>query len=164
MEDSNEEYHILSSICTSVLWNSSRQKVNKGTYYVIPISNCIYNILVGNEEIIINEWTKINFDEQTQNDDVLQERKIILINDKKEYYYSSKKHAKTGSTFYTKSYSNKSCTMGKLNLSKEEAHSEMNSVINNLSNIDGVKKVLDLEALKQNITEDLSEKMYLKKM
>lgn len=54
--------------------------------------------------------------------------------------------------------------MGKLNLSKEEAHSEMNSVINNLSNIDGVQNVLDLEALKQNITEDLSEKMYLKKM
>ena len=55
MKDSNEEYHILSSIYTSVLWNSSRQKVNKGTYYVIPISNCIYNILVGDEESIINE-------------------------------------------------------------------------------------------------------------
>ena len=54
--------------------------------------------------------------------------------------------------------------MGKLNLSKEKAHSEMNFVINNLSNIDGVKNVLDLEALKQNITEDLSEKMYLKKL
>lgn len=38
-----------------VLWNSNKQKVNKGTYYVINTLNGIYNILINDELLIINE-------------------------------------------------------------------------------------------------------------
>lgn len=39
-------YSILSSISNSVLWNSDKQKVNKGIFYVINVDNRLYNILI----------------------------------------------------------------------------------------------------------------------
>ena len=43
-KNSDDEYRILDKICNCVLWNSDKQKVSKGTYYVIIIDNRIYNI------------------------------------------------------------------------------------------------------------------------
>ena len=63
---SSEEYHILELLCNCVLWNSNKQRVNKGTYYVIIVDNRIYNILFTGDKIKIDERTKIQLDEQTQ--------------------------------------------------------------------------------------------------
>lgn len=117
---SSEEYSILDLVSNSVLWNSTRQKVNKGIYYVITIDNRIYNILFTDEEIVINERIKILVDEQTQKENITRERDITFNINKNEYYYFSAKHDITGDTFYTKYYSkNKLYSLGKLDLSEK---------------------------------------------
>ena len=47
-----EEYKILDLLCNCVLWNSDKQKVNKGIYYVIIIDNRIYNILFNDDKYL----------------------------------------------------------------------------------------------------------------
>lgn len=161
---SSEEYHILELLCNCVLWNSNKQRVNKGTYYVIIVDNRIYNILFTSDKIKIDERTKIQLDEQTQKGIITQERAITLNINKKEYRYYSAKHDKTGNTFYIKYYNkNRLYSLGTLDLNKEEAYEEINSVIHNLENIEGIKNILDIPFLKANILEDLGKKFSTKK-
>lgn len=161
---SSEEYHILELLCNCMLWNSNKQRVNKGTYYVIIVDNRIYNILFTSDKIKIDERTKIQLDEQTQKGIITQERAITLNINKNEYRYYSAKHDKTGNTFYIKYYNkNRLYSLGTLDLNKEEAYEEINSVIHNLENIEGIKNILDIPFLKANILEDLGKKFSTKK-
>lgn len=158
--NSSEEYKILNSICSSVLWNGDEQKINKGTYYVIIKSNHIYNILLSDEKIVINERTKINFDEQSQNENILQDREITLNINKNEYKYCSTKHDKTGDTFYIKYYfKNKVYDLGPLELSEKEVYDEVSSVVYNLQNIEGIKNIINIELFELTILDDLSKKL-----
>lgn len=75
---SSNEYRILDLLCNCVVWNSNKQKVNKGTYYVITINNYIYNILFAGDKIIIDERTNKELDEQTQKENIIQERVITF--------------------------------------------------------------------------------------
>ena len=50
-----EEYKILDFLCNCVIWNSDKQKVNKGIYYVILIDNRVYNILINEDKVQIDE-------------------------------------------------------------------------------------------------------------
>ena len=161
---SSEEYHILELLCNCVLWNSNKQRVNKGTYYVIIVDNRIYNILFTGDKIKIDERTKIQLDEQTQKGNITQERAITLNINKNEYRYYSAKHDKTGNTFYIKFYNkNRLYSLGKLDLNKEEAYEEINSVIHNLENIEGIKNILNIPFLKTNILEDLGKSFQQRK-
>lgn len=161
---SSEEYHILELLCNCVLWNSNKQRVNKGTYYVIIVDNRIYNILFTGEKIKIDERTKIQLDEQTQKENITQERAITLNINKNEYRYYSAKHDKTGNTFYIKYYNkNRLYSLGTLDLNKEEAYEEINSVIHNLENIEGIKNILNIPFLKTNILEDLGKSFQQRK-
>ena len=155
---SSEEYHILELLCNCVLWNSNKQRVNKGTYYVIIVDNRIYNILFTSDKIKIDERTKIQLDEQTQKGNITQERAITLNINKNEYRYYSAKHDKTGNTFYIKYYNkNRLYSLGILDLHEEEAYEEINSVIHNLENIDGIENIIDIPFLKANILEYLGK-------
>ena len=161
---SSEEYHILELLCNCVLWNSNKQRVNKGTYYVIIVDNRIYNILFTGDKIKIDERTKIQLDEQTQKENITQERSITLNINKNEYRYYSAKHDKTGNTFYIKYYNkNRLYSLGTLDLNKEEAYEEINSVIHNLENIEGIKNILNIPFLKTNILEDLGKSFQQRK-
>lgn len=161
---SSEEYQILELLCNCVLWNSNKQRVNKGTYYVIIVDNRIYNILFTGEKIKIDERTKIQLDEQTQKENITQERAITININKNEYRYYSAKHDKTGNTFYIKYYNkNRLYSLGTLDLNKEEAYEEINSVIHNLENIEGIKNILNIPFLKTNILEDLGKSFQQRK-
>lgn len=161
---SSEEYYILELLCNCVLWNSNKQRVNKGTYYVIIVDNRIYNILFTGDKIKIDERTKIQLDEQTQKKNITQERAITLNINKNEYRYYSAKHDKTGNTFYIKYYNkNRLYSLGTLDLNKEEAYEEINSVIHNLENIEGIKNILNIPFLKTNILEDLGKSFQQRK-
>jgi len=161
---SSEEYQILELLCNCVLWNSNKQRVNKGTYYVIIVDNRIYNILFTGDKIKIDERTKIQLDEQTQKENITQERAITLNINKNEYRYYSAKHDKTGNTFYIKYYNkNRLYSLGTLDLNKEEAYEEINSVIHNLENIEGIKNILNIPFLKTNILEDLGKSFQQRK-
>jgi len=155
---SNDEYNILNLICNSILWNSNKQKVNKGTYYVITINNYIYNILFTDEKIKIDERTKIKLDEQTKKENIIQERLLTFNINKNEYHYFSAKHDETGNTFYTRYYNkNKTFSLGTLDLTDEETYNEVNSLIYNLENINEIKTIIDIELLKEHILKDLSK-------
>ena len=159
-KNSSDEYSILDLLCNCVLWNGKKQKVNKGTYYVITVDNRIYNILFTDERIKIDERTKIELDEQTQKENITQERVLTFSLNKNEYHYFSAKHESNGNTYYTKYYNkNGTYSLGNLDLTDEETYDEVNSVIYNLEGIEGIETILDVEFLKVNILEGLGKNL-----
>lgn len=153
---SSDEYSVLDLLCTTVSWNNSRQKVNKGTYYIIIIDNRIYNILINDGKIKIDERTKIALDKQTQKENIIEERLITFNINEEKYRYYSAKHEQNRNTYYTKYYDkNRIYSLGALDLSEEEALNEINEVFFNLEGIEGINTILDLELLKSYISVDL---------
>lgn len=154
-KNSRDDFSILDLLCNCVLWNSTKQKINKGIYYVINIENCLYNISFNDEKIEINE--------QIRKDNKIQERSITFYINKNEYSYYSAKHDQNGNTFYTKYYNkNKLYNLGALDLTEEETYNEINSIICNLENINGIDKIFDIELLKEHVLKDLSSNIKLK--
>lgn len=157
-KNSSDEYRILDLLYNCVLWNGRKQQVNKGIYYVIIIDNRIYNILFTDDKIKIDERTKKEIDEQTQKENIIQERLITYSVSKNEYRYYSAKHESNGNTYYTKYYNkNRTYSFGALDLTEEETYHEVNSVIYNLECIEGIETILDVELLKEHILKDLGK-------
>ena len=153
-----EEYKILDLLCNCVLWNSDKQKVNKGIYYVIIIDNRIYNILFTDEKIQIDERIKPIFDEVTNKENITQERVITYLPNQNKYRYYSAKHESNGNTYYTKYYNkNREYSLGILELTEEETFEEVNSMFSNLETISGIETLLDIEFLKDQILNDLKK-------
>jgi hypothetical protein len=156
--ESSEEYGILDLICLSVLWNSNKQMVNKGIYYVITSDNRLYNILFTDDKIYIDERTKKEIDEQTQKKNITQERLITYNIDKNQYNYYSAKHEENRNTYYIKYYNkNRSYSLGALDLTEEETYEEVKSVISNLESIKGIETILCVELLKEHVLNDLTK-------
>lgn len=156
--NSSDDYNILDMLCNCVLWNSDKQKVNKGTYYVIIIDNRIYNILFTDDKVKIDERIKKEIDEPTQKKNIIQERVITYNINKNEYHYYSAKHESNGNTYYIKYYTkNRAYNLGKLDLTEEETYDEIKSVIYNLENIKGIETILDIEVLKENVLNNLKK-------
>jgi len=156
----SDEYKILDLISNSVLWNNKKQCVNKGVYYIINTSNCLYNILFTDEMIKIDERNKIELDEQTQKKNIIQERVVTININKEEYHYFTAKHEENGNTYYTKYY-NKNIVYGfeVLELSKQKTYEEVEAMFYNLEAINGIENILDIEILKEYILKDLSESL-----
>lgn len=155
-KNSSDEYKVLDLLCNYVLWNGSKQKVNKGTYYVINTSNCLYNILFTDDTIDIEERIKIELDEQTQKENIIQDRAITFKFNKGQYNYFSAKHESDGNTYYTRYYNkNRALKFGNLDLTEEETYEEVKSVISNLESIEGIETILDVELLKEHVLNDL---------
>lgn len=153
-----EEYKILDLLCNCVLWNSDKQKVNKGIYYVIIIENRIYNILFTDDKIQIDERIKPIFDEVTNKENITQERVITYLPNQNKYRYYSAKHESDGNTYYTKYYNkNREYSLGTLDLTEEETFNEVASVISNLETIPSIETILDIELLKEQILKDLKK-------
>ena len=162
--ESSDKYRILDFLCNGVIWNSNKQKVNKGTYYVITINNRIYNILFADEKIEIDERTKKEIDEQTRKENITEERLITFDSNKNEYNYFSAKHDKTGDTYYTRYYyKNRLLNLGELDLTEEETYEEIYLVISNLETINGITNILDIELLKEYILKDLNKHILQRK-
>lgn len=66
----NDKCHVLDLLCNSVLWSNEKQKVNKGTYFVINANKCLYNILFTLEKIIIDERMSVSLDENTGRENI----------------------------------------------------------------------------------------------
>lgn len=162
---SNDNYNVLSLICNNLLWNSHKQKINKGVYYVIIIDNSIYNILLADDRIEIDERTKIKLDEEFQKENIILERLITFYIKDNEYEYYSAKHERNGNTYYNKYYiKNNLSVLKNLELTKKETYEEINSIICNLENIDGIETILEIELLKKYILKDLYKEHVLTKI
>lgn len=132
-----DNFGIEPMISNSVMWNSSKQRVNKGTYYIIEVDNRLYNILISDGCLMIVERTKIN--------EITEERIIRLENT--DYWCTFFKHDATGNTFYTRYYNTCGFSLGALNLTTEETIETFKPVIENLRNIPGIEDIIDLDTI-----------------
>ena len=163
-KNSSYEYSILDMLYNCVLWNSEKQKVNKGIYYVTIVDNNIYNILFTDDKIKIDERTKKEIDEQAKKENIIQERVITYNINENKYHYYSAKHESDGNTYYTKYYNkNREYSMGILDLSEEETYEEVKSVITNLESIKDIENIVDIESIKESVLKDLSKNLLQKK-
>ena len=151
-----EEYKILDFLCNCVIWNSDKQKVNKGIYYVILIDNRVYNILINEDKIQIDERISPINDEYANKENITQERVITYLPNQNKYRYYSAKHESNGNTYYTKYYNkNREYSLGTLDLTEDETFEEVNSVFSNLETISSIETILDIEFLKEQVLTDL---------
>lgn len=153
--DSIDKFGVTDMISNGVLWNSKKQQVNKGTYYVLIIDNRLYNIFINDNDLAIDERTKVN--------DVTEERIIHFNTMNYDHHYFSAKHDKSGSTFYTKYYSKNDFDYGKLSFSKEETYEEINNIILNLEGIKKITELINIDLLKTTILNDIGNESIQKK-
>lgn len=153
--DSIDKFGVTAMISNGVLWNSKKQQVNKGTYYVLIIDNRLYNIFINDNDLAIDERTKVN--------DITEERIIHFNTMNYDYHYFSAKHDKSGSTFYTKYYSKNDFDYEKLSFSKEEAYEEINNIILNLEGIKKITELINIDLLKTTILNDIGNESIQKK-
>ena len=147
-------------ISKNICWNSKKQKFEKGIYYVFVVDNRVYNVLINEYVLKIDERTLIDFDAESKKDNVTIEKIIRYLKDRNNYDYVCYKHDKTGDTFYMKRYyDNDNPILAVFCLPLEEAYSEVESVISNLEGIEGVNSIVDLELLRSSILEDTKKKI-----
>lgn len=135
-------------ISMNILWNSSKQRINKGTYYIITIGNRLYNILINDNNISI--------DERTHHTDSTDERIIKFNTETNDYYYSSLKHDSIGSTKQTKFYSKTGTQMLGFALSQEEAASEINPLFEHIELLPNIETILPLNLLKSEVLNHIN--------
>lgn len=135
-------------VSNSVLWNSGKQKVNKGIYYIIERGNYLYNISI-NENVL-------RIDERIKFDDITEERVIWYDTDSDDYGFTMFKHDKTGSTFYIMYYNKTGPSFENLTFTKEQAFQEIISLISNLENVEGAESLIDLNLFKKQILDSLN--------
>ena len=141
-----DKYNLLELLGNAVLWNGRRQKVNKGSYFVIMHDGYLYNILIGDEETLIDERVKV--------DDHTVEKHITLHNDG-DYNYTHFKHDKVGSTYYTMYYSKDGFPIKNFELTKEAAHDGISGLLSRFELIPGSNDILDIDMFRKNVLDDL---------
>lgn len=142
-----DKYEINQYICNSVLWNGSKQCVNKGTFYIIFNNDILYNIWINGDDLKI--------DERITKDNIIEEKLLFFNKSSNDYSYSSLKHDHTGSTFFTKFYTKqKKDSLRMFALSKEEAFNDIYSIISNLEEIVDIDNILNIDLLKEYILGD----------
>ena len=144
-----DNYNLLDLIGNAVLWNSKRQRVNKGTYYVIMHDGYLYNILLGEEETIIDERIKV--DDHTV-------EKHIDLHKNGDYNFTHFKHDKVGSTYYTMYYSKKGFPIKNFELSKEEAYELISDLLSRFELVPSSDNILDVNMFRDNVLDDLVPK------
>lgn len=125
----------------SVVWNSGRQKVNKGTYYVFRCNGALYNILVNEEQVRIDERTPIG--EEIAN-------KVLTFKNSK-YQYFRCIHDKNGSSRACRYYDLKDNDL--LPLTRDEFLTDFNAIIHNLSDFNGIENMIDLHKLENIVSQ-----------
>lgn len=151
-----DNFGLESLISNAILWNSGKQKVNKGLYYVVPINNRLYNIFI--------EGNHIKIDERIKTNDITEEKIVSLDIENNDYSYTIHRHDNTGNTFYTRYFNKSGFSFGKLDLSVEDFSKSINSLIHNLENIDNIRNIVDIELLREYILGDLEKSILQKKL
>ena len=144
-----DNYNLLDLIGNAVLWNSKRQRVNKGTYYVIMHDGYLYNILLGEEETIIDERIKV--DDHTV-------EKHIDLHKNGDYNFTHFKHDKVGSTYYTMYYSKRGFPIKNFELSKEDAYELISDLLSRFELVPSSDNILDVNMFRDNVLDDLVPK------
>ena len=167
IEDNSDKKYILDLIGPSIVFNRNFTATNKGTIYVKEIDNKIYNILFTNNEITIREHSKDNMDddeksiilhnipsrtENTIGDYVTRDRTITLNINRNTYNYSHVRHLYDGDTYYVKVYDkNYNAEVCGLFLDDTIVYEEIETILNNLDDIEEINTILDINLFRENI-------------
>lgn len=127
---------------SSVIWNSHKQSVNKGNYYVFRHNDKFYNILINDENIKIDERTPVG-------EEILNKVFTFPIGNSG-YRYFRCMHDKNGSSYDTRYYNPAGTLI--FELPKEEFLKDFNETIQNLISFKNIENILELNKLK-NIVE-----------
>ena len=145
-----DTFDIDSKLTNSVLWNNRKQRVNKGVYFVFHHNNKLYNILINENIIKIDERTKIG--EET-------EEKIIEFNiNYLDYNYFRCMHDKNFSSYLTRYYSKNNPVLINLELPQEEFYEDLSSILSNLETLENIRCIINIDIIKQQILENLNKK------
>lgn len=132
------------SLNTSVVWNSKRQKVNKGTYFVFGINGHLYNILINDEIIKIDERHIVN--KQTMNS------VVTFYNNSPSWEYFTCMHDENGSTYDTKYCNSKGfATVKAFEMSRHEAVCNWVFITRELKNFKAIDEIVDMGKLDEHI-------------
>lgn len=146
---------ILNLISNNISWDNKNQKHKYGTYYIIKNNNEIYNILINDKVVRIDE--RIQFETYTH-------EKIITYDiEKNDFDYFQCKHDIYGSSYETLYYSSEDngFFIKELELCKENTSNEINTILNNLNKYDFIQNIFDINSLLQTIDEILNKKIGL---
>ncbi len=138
-----------SKLTSGVMWNGKKQCINKGIYFAFTHDDRQYCILKNENEIIIEERTKIGEEMQ---DKILE----ISLRDFK-YHYFRCMHDKTGSSYDTRFYSRGSSVIKKLELTREEFDDDFNGLVGRLSTFEYILDVIDILEINNLIISSIDD-------
>lgn len=127
----------------SVIWDTGLQMVNKGLIYIFAMNGTLYNVLVNDEKIIIDEKVKIG--EETE--------EICFESNKDDDYYYLKqvKTNNIGSTYYSKHFYDGMDEFFGDELTAKEAYLILSSLVDNIDVVDGIENIIDKNKLKTTL-------------
>ena len=137
----NDEKGVDKLLNNSIAWNGKKQKINKGTYYIFYHNEKLYNILINDEVIDIDERTFVNG--ETLN------KVLTIYSDDRIFSYFRCIHDKTGSTYNTRYYNPKDASF--MPLSKEDFLIDFNDICCSLSSFEYLKEIVDLNLIEQKV-------------
>ncbi len=135
-----DKENIFNMLNNNILWDSHKQRISKGTYFVFTHNLRLYNILINEDNIKIDERT--NIEEETL------DRIFSFNTSSQDYHFFRCKHDKNGSSYLCRYYSKNGTQLPNLELKKEEFENDFNSIISNLESFDSMKQVYDIKSLK----------------
>lgn len=135
-----DKHGIDKSLNTSVVWNSEKQRVNKGAYFIFSRNGHLYNILVNDEIIKIDE--RHTLDKQTMNS------VVTFYNNSPSWEYFTCVHDENGSTYDTKYCSSKGFTTVKaFEMSRHEAICNWIFITRELKTFNAIDEIVDMKKL-----------------
>lgn len=152
-----EDYFNLSSgvnlddVTFNILWNSEKQCINKGFLFVFRYSEKLYNILIDDGSVHIDERTKVC--------SITEERFLRVDYLKDDYSYSLLKHDENGSTFYTMYYSKNPAFVFGLDFTPKEAYEEIQRVIETLKEVSGIENIISTDKINEVVLSDIKERI-----
>ncbi len=151
-----DDCDIEKSLNTSVVWNSGKQRVNKGTYFVFTHKGSLYNILINDDIIKIDE--RHILDKNTFNS------VITFYNNSPLYEYFTCMHDEHGSTYDTRYYSSKGFTPIKaFEMTRSEVVDDWIFITRSLKTFKAIDEIVDMAKLDKYVFVKLDEYLFDKK-
>ena len=148
-----DDYGIDKSLNTSVVWNGKRQTVNKGTYYVFGINGNLYNILINDEVVKIDERHIV--DKHTFNS------VVTFYNNSQMFEYFTCMHDENGSTYDTRYYSSKEDVAIKaFEMTRGEVVDDWIFITRSLKTFKAIDEIVDMSKLDEYIFVKLDEYLF----
>lgn len=147
---------LLDLISMNISWDCKRQKFYNGSYYIITDNGIIYNILINDKMIKIDE--RIQFENYSH------EKVITFDLEENKIDFFRCKHTLGGSSYDTMYYhEGLNFNLRELELDKDETFSEIITIFNNLDKYSFIQSILDFDMVNNMITDNFGNNLNRKK-